>query len=63
MAALSVTLPGSSGGIVTVQSGSGDNSFVAQIIANTILLASVSGGDAQLNPPETDASRIVLAMI
>lgn len=44
----SVTLPGASGGIVTVQSGSGDHIFVAQIIANTILLASVEGG---LNTP------------
>ena len=33
----SVTLPGASGGIVTVQAGSGDHIFVAQIIANTIL--------------------------
>lgn len=48
--ALSVTLPGSSGGIVTVQSGAGDHLFVAQIIANTILMASTSGG---LNPPAT----------
>ena len=48
----SVTLPGSSGTAVTVQSGTGDNTFVAQIIANTILLASVAGslsgaGDTQ----------------
>jgi hypothetical protein len=42
--ALSVTLPGAGGtGTVTVQSGGGDNVFVAQIIANTILLASVGG--------------------
>jgi len=47
-----VTLPGSSGGIVTVQSGSGDHIFVAQIIANTILLASVGGSSGtNLNTP------------
>jgi hypothetical protein len=45
-----VTLPGSSGGIVTVQAGTGDHIFVAQIIANTILLASVGG---TLNAPQT----------
>ena len=38
-----VTLPGVSGGIVTVQSGTGDHIFVAQIIANTILAASTGG--------------------
>jgi len=43
-----VTLPGASGGTVTVQSGSGDNVFVAQIIANTILLAS-AGGSLKVN--------------
>ncbi len=43
-----VTLPGASGGIVTVQSGSGDHEFIAQIIANTILLASTGGS---LNTP------------
>lgn len=48
--ALSVTLPGSSGGTVTVQSGAGDHTFLAQIIANSILLASVGGS---LNPPDT----------
>jgi hypothetical protein len=43
-----VTLPGATGGIVTVQAGTGDHVFVAQIIANTILLASVGGS---LNTP------------
>jgi hypothetical protein len=37
-----VTLP-SANGVVTVQSGSGTHEFVAQIIANSILMASVSG--------------------
>src|SRR5580658_3514884 len=40
----SVTLPGSNGATVTVQSGTGDNTFVANIIANSILLASIPGG-------------------
>jgi hypothetical protein len=40
--ASSVTLP-SANGAITVQSGGGDNAFVAQIIANSILLASVGG--------------------
>lgn len=48
----SVTLPGANPtGVVTVQSGSGDHIFVAQIIANTILLNSVGGS---LNAAQTD---------
>ncbi len=38
-----VTLPGASGGIVTVQAGTGAHILVAQLIANTILTASVGG--------------------
>jgi len=39
----SVTLPGASGAIVTVQAGAGSHLWMAQIIANTILTASVNG--------------------
>jgi hypothetical protein len=45
-----VTLPGATGGIVTVQAGGGDHIFVAQLIANTILMASTGGS---LNTPQT----------
>jgi hypothetical protein len=59
----SVTLPGAGGGTATIQAGSGDHVFVAQIIANTILLAqdannlnpavtvSINGGVATTTPP------------
>ena len=62
----SVTLPGSGGGTATIQAGSGDHVFVAQIIANTILLAqdagtinpavtvTINGAGAVVTPPPLD---------
>lgn len=58
-AAGSVTLHGATGSVITVQAGSGDHVFVAQIIANTILtstlntpaVVSINGGVASPTPP------------
>ena len=45
----SVTVPGAGGTTITIPTGSGDNTFVAQIIANSIILATTARGGAGVN--------------
>jgi len=45
----SVTVPGAGGTTITIPTGGGDNTFVAQIIANSIILATTARGGAGVN--------------